>query len=69
MRSRRPVHFLEIDTREPLCGGEGQHPAGAPPSGVSLCDVCVRRLTGEGADGVARSAVVVRGTWPGGAGA
>ena len=45
MHRHRLIHFLDVDTREPLCGGSLQQAASAAMNGVSLCDVCARRVT------------------------
>jgi hypothetical protein len=66
----RLLHFLDIDTREPLCGGGHPRPASASVNGVSLCDVCARRVTDHLGRAMGQQASLAAAAWPpGGSGA
>lgn len=45
MQRLRLVHFLDLQTREPLCDGIGQQAATVALNGVFLCEACARRVT------------------------
>jgi hypothetical protein len=47
MSRRRLVHFLDVDTREPLCDGLGHQAVAAVVNGVSICAVCAHRVTDD----------------------
>jgi hypothetical protein len=42
---RKLLHFLDADTREPLCDGEGVTPSRHVVNGVGVCVTCARRIT------------------------
>ncbi len=42
---RKLVHFLALDTRDPLCGGEGKGESGAAVNGVAVCATCARKVS------------------------
>jgi hypothetical protein len=46
-RPRELVHFLDADTREPLCGGTGTVAARAAVNGTEVCADCARKIADE----------------------
>lgn len=69
MRLRRLVHFLDIETREPLCGGGGTQAVPSVVNGVSICAVCARRVTDDVGRAMDQAAILAPGPSSGGAGA
>jgi hypothetical protein len=42
---RKLVHFLAVDTLDPLCGGDGGEPTNVAVNGVSVCPGCAERMS------------------------
>ena len=45
MKRRALVHFLDADTRAPLCAGSGSEAGKAAVNGVAVCALCARLVT------------------------
>jgi hypothetical protein len=41
---RRLIHFVALDTRDPLCGGDGEEAWPVAVNGVAVCSTCARRV-------------------------